>query len=225
MLACSDGVVQIATPTPDDDGFDLAVLDSLPSSISIHREHPPDELLFVQNLLVSTVFDDATIDGGGFGAAGATSTVEVFEPEPVTVTSFDVDAAGDLVSITYRRDDGQTQVVALDDVLSRIADRRVRPPFPLVTAPGEADVHLPAGRLATVCLSPTRIRRRNTVIQEFEFGNGARLRVADAVRLQDAGVIVLPGYQLIHPSNANPYFRAPADSSVSNNLESLPTFA
>lgn len=65
----------------------------------------------------------------------------------------------------------------------------------------------------------------NTIIREFEFANGARLLVPDAVALQDAGAIVLRGYQLIHPRNYNPYFRAPADSSVANNLESLPTFA
>jgi hypothetical protein len=55
--------------------------------------------------------------------------------------------------------------------------------------------------------------------------DGFNLSVLDAVALQDAGAIVLHGYQLIHPRNYNPYFRAPADSSVANNLESLPTFA
>lgn len=75
----------------------------------------------------------------------------------------------------------------------------------------------------TVCLQPTRIGRKNTIIREFEFGNGARLRVPDAVALQDAAV--LRGYQLIHPRNYHPHFRAPADASVANNLESLPTFA
>jgi hypothetical protein len=84
--------------------------------------------------------------------------------------------------------------------------------------------HLPNGRLAIVCLEPTRIRRKDTIIQEFEFGDGARLRVPEAVALQDAGAIVLRGYQLIHPRNYRPYFRTPADSRTANNLESLPTF-
>ena len=65
----------------------------------------------------------------------------------------------------------------------------------------------------------------NTIIREFEFADGTRLLVPDAVALHDAGAIVLRGYQLIHPRNYNPYFPAPADSSVANNLESLPTFA
>lgn len=225
VLCCSDGVVQIATPSSDDGGFDLAVLDSLPSSISIHREHPDDESLYRQNLLIRTEHDEVTIDGSGFAAGGVTGTLEAFEPEVVSVASFDYDAADDLVAITYRRADGATQSVPIADVFERIGDRSMEPPFELVAPPAEADLHLPTGRLATVCMAPTRIRRRNTVIQEFEFDNGARLRVADAVALQDAGAIVLPGYQLIHPRNANPYFRAFADSSTSNNLESLPTFA
>jgi hypothetical protein len=90
--------------------------------------------------------------------------------------------------------------------------------------PTEAILHLPGGKLATVCLEPTRIRRHKTVIVEFEFANGARLRASDAVVLQDAGAIVLHGFQLIHPRNYRPYFRAVADSSTANNLESLPKY-
>ena len=225
VLCCEGGVVQIASPSGDDDGFDLAVLDSLPSSISIHRAHPADELLYRQNLVLKTDYDDVTIDGDGFAAGGTSGTLEIFEPEAVTVASFDYDGAGDLVAITYRREDGQTQSVPIGDVFDRIGGRSIQPPFGLVARPDEADLHLPTGQLATVCMTPTRIRRRDTVIQELEFANGARLRVADAVALQDAGAIVLPGYQLIHPRNANPYFRAPADPSTSNNLESLPTYA
>lgn len=224
VLSCVDGVVQIATPTPDEDGFDLAVLDSLPSSISIHREHPVDEPLYLQNLLVSTTYTEVTIDGEGFGAVGVSGTLEVFEPVAVTVASFDYDAADELVAITYRRADGAVQSVPIAEVFARIADRPIEPPFALVPAPGQADVHLPAGKLATVCLRPTRIRRQKTVIREFEFATGARLKVSDAVALQDAGVVVLHGFQLIHPRNATPYFRAFADTTTDNNLESLPTF-
>ncbi|WP_040491124.1 DUF3892 domain-containing protein [Ilumatobacter nonamiensis] len=224
VLCCGDGVVQLARPSPADDRFNLAVLDSLPSSISVHRAHPEDELLYRQNLLVNAVYDDLTVDAGGFVVGGGTATVEVFEPEVVTIASFDYAATGELDAITYQRGDGQTQAVPIAEVFGRIADRPIEPPFALVDEPEDAELHLPAGKLATVCLSPTRIRRRDTVIQEFEFGNGARLGVADAVALQDAGVIVLPGYQLLHPSNANPYFRAYADASTANNLEMLPTF-
>jgi hypothetical protein len=56
------------------------------------------------------------------------------------------------------------------------------------------------------------------------FSSGVDLRVSDAVVLQDAGVLILPEFQLIHPKDDNPYFRAKADSSVENNLEALPEF-
>jgi len=225
ILCCEDGVVQIATPASDEDSFDLALLDSLPSSIAIHDENPEGEWLYRQHLLVSTAYEDLAVKSDGFGAAGSSGTVELFEPEVVTIASFDYDDTDELVSITYQRDGGQTQTLALSEVLDRVGERAVQPPFRLITRPDEADLHQPSGKIATVCLTPARIRRRDTVIDEFEFGNGARLRVADAVALQDAGAIVLPGYQLIHPRNANPYFRSPADSSTSNNLESLPQFA
>ena len=225
VLSCVDGVVQIATPKPNDDDFDLAVLDSLPSSISIHREHPADQPMYVQNLLVATTYTDVTIDGDGFGAGGLSGTRAIFEPVAVTVASFDYDAAGELAAVTYRRADGVVQSVPIAEVFNRIADRSIEPPFKLFPAPSQADLHLPAGKLATVCLQPTWIRRGNTVIQEFEFATGARLKVPDAVALQDAGVIILHGYQLIHPRNANPYYRAFVDTSTDNNLESLPTFA
>lgn len=221
VLCCEGGVVQIATPSTDD-GFNLSVLDSLPSSISVHDESPVGEPLFRQNLLVSTTYDDVTVDADGFGAAGTSGTLELFEPEVVAIRSFDY--TGDrLESITYDRG-GTSQVLPLPEVLDRIAEVGVQPPLKLRPRPAEADLHLPGGRLATVCLRPTRIRRRRTIIEEFEFGNGARLRVPDAVALQDAGVIVLPGYQLIHPRGSQPYFRAPADPETDNNLESLPVF-
>ena len=223
VLCCEADVVQVATPSSDD-AFNLAVLDSIPSSISIHDENPPDEPLYRQNLLVGSDYDDLTVDSDGFGAAGLSTRVEVFQPEVASITSFDY-VDGELRSITYRGAGGAQQTLELQEVLDRASEGG--PPAPLVIGqkPEDASLHIPNGRLATVCLRPTRIRRKDTIIQEFEFGNGARLLVADAVALQDATAIVLPGYQLIHPRNYHPYFRARADASVANNLESLPTFA
>ena len=61
-------------------------------------------------------------------------------------------------------------------------------------------------------------------MREIEFENGLRIKVPDAVALQDAAVIVVTGYQLIHPRNYNAYYRAKADSFKDNNFESLPKF-
>lgn len=42
--------------------------------------------------------------------------------------------------------------------------------------------------------------------------------------LQDASAIFVTGYQLIHPMDHDAYYRAKADFSTENNLESLPEF-
>lgn len=169
-----------------------------------------------------TAYDDVTVDTDGFGAAGLSGPNEISEPEVVSISSFDY-VDDQLRSITYRRGSAD-QTLELQEVLDRVAESGLRPPLRIVPKPADASLHLPNGKLALVCLEPTRVRRKDTIIQEFEFGNGARLRVPDAVALQDAGAIVFRGYQLIHPRNYHPYFRAPADSFTANNLESLPTF-
>jgi hypothetical protein len=94
----------------------------------------------------------------------------------------------------------------------------------LVDLPGEATIHIPGSKLGSVCLRPTAIRRSKTVVTEIEFSSGLDLRVPEAVLLQDAGAIVVRGFQLIHPKNAFPYFRAKPDDSTDNNFEKLPKF-
>ena len=107
-------------------------------------------------------------------------------------------------------------------MFARAAESELRPPLTILPEPAEATLRLPVGKLACVCLEVARIQREDTVIRELEFEGGARVRVADAVALQDAGAIRVLGLQLIHPRGYNAYFRAPADSSTENNLESLP---
>jgi hypothetical protein len=75
-----------------------------------------------------------------------------------------------------------------------------------------------------VCLTPDGIRRSETIVQEIHFTSGLDLTVAETIALQEAGAVVLPRHQLIRPRNASPYYRAPADDSVDNNVESLPVF-
>jgi hypothetical protein len=219
---CDRSIVKFATPTRDD-GFSLSVLDAIPSSISIHNDNPAGEFLYRENLLVTSVYDDVTIDSGGFGVAGVSGRGEAFEPEVVSVRSFDY--VGEvLASITYRRADGQAQTLPMAEVLARAGEGELRPPFKILIKPEAADLRVPSGRLACVCLKPVRIRRNDTVVQEIEFEGGTRLRVPDAVVLQDAGAIVVTGYQLIHPRDYHAYYRAKADFLKDNNFESLPEF-
>ena len=97
-------------------------------------------------------------------------------------------------------------------------------PLRLMPEPAEADMRIPAGKLVTPCVRTQAIRRKNTIVTDLQFTSGVDLRVADSIRLQDAGALVVEGLQLIHPTNANPYYRSFADSSVDNNLESKPLF-
>jgi hypothetical protein len=220
---CDESVVHFATPTAGDT-FNLSVLDAIPSSVSIHNDNPEDEFLYKENLLVTSVYDDLTIDSDGFGVAGLSGRGELFEPEIVSVRSFNY--SGEVLeSITYVSADGQDQTLAVDQVLARVGEGELRPPFKILIKPEEAVLRVPQGKLACVCLKPVRIRREDTVVEEIEFEPGTRLRVADAVALQDAGAILMTGYQLIHPRDYNAYYRATADFSKDNNLESLPEFA
>ena len=195
------------------------MLDSIPSSISVHDENPEDELLYRDSFLVVTEYDEVVANANGFGAAGGTSTGEVSTPEVVSIVSFDY--AGDVLqTVTYARTNGMQQALPIADVFARAAESELRPPLTILPEPAEATLRLPVGKLACACLKVAKIQRENTVITELEFEAGARVRVADAVALQDVGAIRVIGLQLIHPRGYNAYFRAPADGSTENNLES-----
>ncbi len=112
----------------------------------------------------------------------------------------------------------------LTEALQRLSDGAIEPPLRLEDLPGEATIHIPGSKLGSVCLRPTAIRRSKTVVTEIQFSSGLDLRVPEAVLLQDAGAIVVRGFQLIHPKNAFPYFRAKPDDSTDNNFEKLPRF-
>jgi hypothetical protein len=105
-----------------------------------------------------------------------------------------------------------------------MGEAEIRAPFDVRPEPAEAAFRRPEGRLPTVCLRAESIRREDTVVTEIKFDSGLDLRVEDAVRLQDAGGLVVRHLQLIHPENANPYYRSFADSTTENNLENFPTF-
>jgi hypothetical protein len=116
--------------------------------------------------------------------------------------------------------------VALDvaEAQARAADDELTPPLRLVPVPSGADILLRGGRLPVVCLSPVAVRRGDTVVTDIRFGTGLELAVPERVELQDGGVLVLPGLQLIHPVNAEPYYRSAPDDTTENNFENLPPF-
>jgi hypothetical protein len=62
--------------------------------------------------------------------------------------------------VTYRREDGTQQTLAINEVLARASEGELGPPFKILTKPPEADLRRPHGKLARVCLKPVRIHRR-----------------------------------------------------------------
>ncbi len=221
-IHCSrDGIVQIAKPATDGGTFNLSVLDAIPTSIPIHTSNPQDESLYKQSLLVTAVYDELSVNADGFGVAGVSGTDERFQPEIVRLTNVTYEAER-LISLTYRRNDGALQTLTVEEVLGRAADGELAPPFKIFQEPEEATFRIPEGQLACVCLKPVAIRQDRTIVAEIEFEGGLRLRVPDAIALQDAGALVVLGYQLIHPRDYNAYYRAKADFFKDNNFESLP---
>jgi hypothetical protein len=218
---CEAGVVHIATSTGEE-GFDLSVLDAIPSSIAVSTQNPENELLYRESLLVTAVYDDLTVDGDGFAVAGSSGTAVKFEPEAASLSS--VHHEGEqLASLTYQRA-GQRQELSIQEVLVRAAEAELKSPFRIFQKPENADLRRPEGRLPCVCLKPVAIRQEDTIVEEIEFESGLRMRVPDVIALQDAAVLVVTGYQLIHPRDYDAYYRAKADFRTDNNLESLPRF-
>jgi hypothetical protein len=219
---CKENIVQIATPSSDD-GFNLSVLDSIPTSIAIHTENPDNEFLYKRSLLVTSEYDELKINGSGFGVAGLSGTIEKFQPEIVAIDSA-VYTGTQLTSLTYKRKDNQTQELPIDEVFARAAEAELAAPFKIFSEPEHAALRIPEGKLACACMKPVSIHETDTVVDEIEFENGLKLKVPDAIALQDAAAIVVTGYQLIHPKDYHSYYRAKADFFLDNNFESLPKY-
>ena len=221
ILTCHSGLVHEARPVPEEDDLTLGPLDALPRSIPIFTDD--SDPLSVKTILATSEFDELQLDGGGMALAGKATVTEVFEPVPAELVGRTYDGEA-LESLEYRLADNTVVTVASADALDRMQGAELTPPLRLMPEPAEADMRLPAGRLVTTCLRTQAIRRKNTIITELQFTSGVDLRVADSIRLQDAGALVVEGLQLIHPRNANPYYRSFPDSSVDNNLENKPPF-
>jgi hypothetical protein len=221
VYCCKEGFVQIAKPPSS--GFNISILDSIPSSIAIFTENPVDELLYKRSLLVTSIYDDMEVNANGFGVAGSSGTAEKFQPEDVSLAAANYEGET-LASLTYKRTDSQQQELSAEVVFARMGAAELKAPFKIVQKPDDATLRIPEGKLACICLKPVAIHREKTVVKEIEFENGLIIKVRDAVALQDAAAIVVTGYQLIHPRDYNAYYRAKADFFLDNNFERLPIF-
>jgi len=219
---CEQGIVQIAKPEPGD-AFNLSILDSIPSSIAIFTENPDSEFLYKRSLLVTSIYDDLTVNSSGFAAAGLSGTDEKFQPEIVSIIDAEYNSNA-LLSLTYQRRDGQQQILPLDEVFQRAGEAELKAPFKVFLQPDDSTLRIPEGKVACVCLTPSAIQEEKTIVKEIQFANGLKLKVPDAIALQDAAAIVVTGYQLIHPKDYNAYYRAKADFFIENNFESLPKY-
>ena len=170
------GIVQIAQPASDSEGFNLAVLDAIPTSIPIHTENPQDEPLYKESLLVTSIYDDLSMNSDGLGVSGTSGTDVRFQPEVVQLASVSYEGER-LVSLRYRRNNGQTQTLSVEEVLARADDGELAPPFKIFQEPQDASFRIPEGRLACVCLKPIAIRQQDAIVEEIEFEGGLRIRV------------------------------------------------
>ena len=221
IRCCDTGIVQAATPKPDSDSFNLSVLNTIPTSIPITVDRPDE--LYQRTLLVSSLYGDLSVNTNGFGVAGQSTGVEAFQPVPAEITNATYNEDF-LESLEYSTIDGRIKVLTVQEVFARAAQVELAAPFKVFREPDDITLRIPAGQLATICLHPMRIHREKTIIKEIEFENGLHLKVPDAIALQDAAASVVAGYQLIHPSDYQAYYRAKADFFLDNNLESLETY-
>jgi hypothetical protein len=222
-LGCSGGVI-VSFVSEEDEGLALTMLDSIPLSIPIHTDNP--DPLHERHVLVRTNYEEAVVDPGGFAAAGSSTIIERFQPLVVSMVdrARDPDEGGTLSELTYEIAGAQV-ALPLQEVLTRVGEGELSAnPIRIQALPADATTTLLDGTLASVCLTPQRIRRAETIITDVQFTSGLDLRISEAVMLQDAGVIHVEGLQLIHPSGGNPYFRSPPNQTTADNFESLPEF-
>ncbi len=219
-LACQDDVV-VEAQVPQDSSLVDAFVSAVPQSIPIGTDKP--EPIYERTVLVMNVFDEFQMDDHGMAFAAMVQPTERFQPLPAKL--IDKQREEDqLKTLIYEAEDGTVQELTLEDVLQRMQEAELKPPLHVLPLPDDAEVRRPEGRLPSLCMSATAIKRKNTIVRNIQFSTGLELKVPEAVALQDAGAIVLRGLQLIHPKNAHPYFRAFADKTTENNFESLPKF-
>lgn len=167
--------------------------------------------------------DEVTADADVFAVAGLSAVIESYLPRNATITDKAMDGAK-LTALVYRKSNDDEHAVTIDDVPERAGSDAIPDPFVLHEVGDDVRYRKQNGRLPVMCLQPTAIHRENTIVTAIRFASRLELDTLDTIRLQDAGVLVLPGLQLIHPSNGRPYYRSAPDGDPDNNVESLPTF-
>lgn len=233
VLACDDDVIVEAVPHPDEpSGIALGPLTAMPRSIVVGRFRP--DLLHTKFVLVTTDFAEITCNGSGFAAAGAAHATERFVPRRASLLRREVvtcEEGDERVELVYGTADPEAEQgaevevrLAFDEVVERAERGALTPPLELRFMLADADVTLLDSRVPSVCLRPTNVRRREAVVTDIRFSTGLELTVPEAVRLQDAGALILQNLQLIHPRNTNPYYRSFADGNIENNFENLPSY-
>ena len=221
-LTCADDVV-VEAITHKDGGISLDVLGAIPTSVRIATTQP--EPIHLRHILVVNHYDEPTVDENGMAFTATAREREAFEPiKSRLVDTVPVADGVPLAALIYQTDGDVAFEIDLNEAIARAADDELTPPFRLITVGDDIETALRGGRLPVVCLTPEAIRRDESVITDIRFTTGLELTVPETVMLQDAGVLILPGLQLIHPDNAPPYYRSPPDSSTENNFEELPEF-
>jgi hypothetical protein len=220
-VICDHGVAALALPAGGG-GLAASVLNAVPRSLRIATDQP--DSLHRRHTLVVNRYDTAVVDGSGVAFTATAERGEAFEPVRATlVDAVRPDDDQPLTALVYDAAvAGRVQIAVGEAVARAVADELAAPLRPTEVA--DARPVVPAGKIPIVCLTPQAIRRDGTVITDIQFTTGLELSVPEAATLQDAGVLVLPELQLIHPSNGAPYFRSKPDDSADNNFENLPPF-
>ncbi len=159
------------------------------------------------------------MDSNGLGAAGTSGAGEVFQALAASLirANYENDV---LSSLTYLTNNTVETDITIAELDSRLPFGELRFQLRLSEEPEEAKFRIPQGKFPVVCLVPTAIHREETIITEIRFSSGLTIKVADAIALQDKAALLVKGYQLIHPRDYNSYYRAKADETTENNLES-----
>ncbi len=175
--------------------------------LSLHLFDDTRDPLFAREYYILNQFDGVQIDSNGMSFVGQAAIASLNRTLPVSLVGRER-GNGDgswngLRSLTYRLENDQDITLTLPEVMTRIARKELR---------------------SHLRLHPTHIRRKKGVVKEMLFDTGVDFLVAEVANLQMNAIAGVRGYQFIHPREGNPYFRAPADRSKANNLESLPLF-
>jgi hypothetical protein len=221
FFSCKNNVIHLATVENQGQGLNLGFLDALPTSIPIFIDNP--DPLHTRTVLISNIFDEISMDENGFAVEGTTAIFERFLP--VNATIVDKTKVGDALStLKYETTSGDEVELDLIEIFNRTDQDDVPEPLSVVDSTADLVEHKKDGKLPIACMHPVAIHREDTIITAIRFDTGLELDTQNTIMLQDAGALILPNLQLIHPTGSKPYFRAKADGSIANNFESLPEF-